>query len=306
MPDLLPPVGVTAYNGVTFGARMETKNIDIKPVYDAAGRTVVYNLYSLTIDTDVYVHGQTADTSLEALRRQLLQPAVRLDYTTKGLGNNIVINNQAGGDFRECIWGPKPQLLSRRPVGTNQYVRIVWRIDWAVADCPNPLQKQSSIMEFCYKVSFDIDKGGYTNRTYSGFFRSAQTRKTVNDRTLQATADQFREQIIASIIPGFRRTMAARRAGNSEAPPGAGHPLRKESHRWPASSDPPSLGTPCPAAQRERPTAPAFSHNGAFFATADEGGRVVIWDAVEARPLHILVPEHLWLRREPDPDWPGS
>jgi hypothetical protein len=67
----------------------------------------------------------------------------------------------------------------------------------------------------------------------------------------------------------------------------------------------PAVGAGGAAPPHERPvSATAFSHNGAFFATADEGGRIIIWDAVQARPLHIHITQRMWLRAEPDPDRP--
>src|SRR5262249_37622958 len=62
------------------------------------------------------------------------------------------------------------------------------------------------IMEWNYRLSFDVDTSGYTKRTYSGHLRIPQTRKSVDDHTLSDQADAYRELINPPLLVGFRRT----------------------------------------------------------------------------------------------------
>src|SRR5205085_10984163 len=97
----LPAVGSSSYNGVSFGSDCETLLYDITPVYDTAGRTVVYNEIRLRLKFRVHLVGNesptvTTDTGdqynadpsggINYLRKKLLQPAAPLIYASKGLG----------------------------------------------------------------------------------------------------------------------------------------------------------------------------------------------------------------------------
>jgi WD40 repeat protein len=53
-------------------------------------------------------------------------------------------------------------------------------------------------------------------------------------------------------------------------------------------------------------TASACSSDGHLFATADEKGRIVLWDALTGSPTHIHVPRRIGLKVEPDPHRPGK
>lgn len=193
---------IATYNGITFGHKTETVGVDIRPVYDTAGRAVVYNVYSFTISGPVYVSGGVSDTTMPGIIRALTQPAGEFRYENKGLGTSFRINIPGGGGTRDVIWGPKPQLLRSKPIGTALWV--TWQVEVAIANCPE-VDARFRVMEFNYRLNYDGDASDYWRRTYSGHVRIPQTRRRVNDRSLSDTADAYRDLINPACPPGFRR-----------------------------------------------------------------------------------------------------
>jgi hypothetical protein len=204
---------VVWYNGFPFPTETETMSVDIKPVPDSAGRTVKYCVYTLTIRSVIaqinQLIGQTTDTSMESLRKILTAYGGEFHYEAVGLGN-LTINVPAGGPgfgadgrARDVIWGPKPTLLKWKPMG-QMACEILWVVEVAIPECDNA-SYQFALMEFCFKLNFDIDKSGYTKRTYQGFLRIPQTRATANSRFLTDQADAYRERIEPAIPVGFQR-----------------------------------------------------------------------------------------------------
>src|SRR4051794_31718111 len=106
--------GVVFYNGYTFPDDTETVSVDVRPVYDQAGRTVVYNAYTFTFRWVLSVSPGT-DSTLESLRKRLTTPAGEFHYEGCGLGN-LAVNVPAGGAtvgsagaVKDVVWGPKPE-----------------------------------------------------------------------------------------------------------------------------------------------------------------------------------------------------
>ncbi len=194
------------YNGHTFSAVAETTDFKITPIYDQAGRTVVYCIYAITIketicpsDGAVAAEGKTA-SFVESAVETLSQPAAVFRYGGRGFGD-LKINV---GPTTDVIWGPKPKVIGLRPVGAGLAVELTWTVEVAIPNCDDAVFK-FALMEFNYKLSFEKDRQGYTTRKYSGFIRIPQTRKTVNNRTLSDSADEYLDKIYPPVIPGFRR-----------------------------------------------------------------------------------------------------
>lgn len=196
------------YNSVLFDPNAtETLHLSVKPMYDAAGRTVVYNVYSITLKSIIAQQNQpaTSDDFITTLRTKLTKPGGELIYENQGLGRISVNTSLAGRPARDVVWGPKPQLLTLKPLG-QLACEVVWTVEVAIPECdPGVTKYQFALMEFNFQLSFDIDQSGYTRRTYSGFLRIPQSRATVNTRTLTDHADKYRERIYPPLLPGFRR-----------------------------------------------------------------------------------------------------
>ena len=206
MATSLAALGTCSYNGVTFGV-MTASQVDGSPVYDSAGRTVIYVVYKITVETTLNAGGVTStDSTLEDLRRRLTTPGGELRYNGKGFGNNLSINTGTGGSNpRDVVWGPKPRLLSWESAGGNLSARVKWVVEVAIPDCTSATYLFEKPMSYCFKVQYAIDQEGYTTRTYSGHLLVAQTRSSVTTRTIQYNADQFRDRVVPPLPLGFRR-----------------------------------------------------------------------------------------------------
>jgi hypothetical protein len=201
MPALLSvdPVGAKIwYNGVTFTPAALTEEFRATPVWDAAGRTIIHTVFSITIKD--YIVGRPSDRDVEARLSALLQPAAGFVYNGRGLGN-VRINL---GQVTDMVWGPKPQMVSVKPLGGSNAVELTWQIQFATLNCGDA--RYTGPMEFVFKLTYDVDRSGYTKRIYSGHIRIAQTRWNQPDRQLHDSADAYREQINPPLLPGFRRT----------------------------------------------------------------------------------------------------
>lgn len=199
--------GTTSYNGVTFGPRTETMSVRTVPRYDRAGRTVTHHEITITLRSDITIDaGGTIDTTLETLRKQLLQPAGELRYQDKGYGN-LVVNVPNGAGARDALWGPKPQVLNWKPKADNRSAEIVWTVVVAIPVCASGTAKYKfALMESGYSASYSQDASGYNTRRINGHIKIPQTRRVAGDKKMQDMVDRYREQVNPSIPPGFRRT----------------------------------------------------------------------------------------------------
>ena len=195
----LPAPFTASYNGHSFSAAMETLSIDGRPIYDQAGRTIIYVVYHITIKDYVSGNGADPGPQLELIRMRLQTPGQQFRYQNKGFGN-LTINV---GNVKDVVWGPKPRLLSWKPFGSLGS-EITWEVEVAIPECTTAVY-QFAYMEFNYKLSYRIDSAGYTQRTYSGHLSVPQTRQG-GARTLRYTADQARENIVPVLPYKFRRS----------------------------------------------------------------------------------------------------
>lgn len=198
---MLPNSGTFSYNGVTWAALYKSK-IAVKPVKDSAGRALVAREY--TLEAEGYVSapaGSTTDANMAALRRQLEAPAGALVYKNKGYGDLIV--NAKGGPLRDMAYGPWPDVLEWQPIGNDQGAFVRWRCTTQVPCEDNPTAK--GIVEYCWSESWDIDPDGYTKRSIEGHLTVQATRVTPDSRAIPDSADAYRDKVVPTLPPGFRR-----------------------------------------------------------------------------------------------------
>jgi hypothetical protein len=198
------------YGGFTFPVDTQTTAISARDVWDAAGRTIIYVVYSITLKC--YIQSDTGtDAKMQIAKIQLHKPAQPFTYVNTG-GSNLRINTTAQ---RDVVWGPKPQVLNMRQVGGGNCWEIEWNVQVAIAElsAPPPFNRP---MEYAYALAYSIDKSGYSRRTYSGFIRIPQTRPNPDARGLTDHADRYLEDIIPIPIPGFRRQPIERQIDESK------------------------------------------------------------------------------------------
>lgn len=192
-------LGELRYNGYDFGPYTETTSCSVRPVYDEAKRTVIYSLFNFEFRT--VIHGRPTDTAVEDARRRLSKPAGEFVFRGRGFGD-LSVNT---GGKKDVMWGPKPQEVSLRHVGADNATEIKWKIEFALADCVQSQTGAFAVLEFVYKLSFGLDRQGYTVRRHSGHIVIPLARKTQSDRRVYDSADRLRENCIPEPILGFRR-----------------------------------------------------------------------------------------------------
>ena len=193
--------GEASYGNFIFPGSCETTDLRITPVPDRAGRTFVGHRFSLTLSFYITSTTTTSPAVLLAIQ-ELTQPAQRLVYSGRGVGN-IFINFGALG-HTDIRWGPIPKAVVLKPRGTAKAVQVIWTVEWEQTTCGDGVEFGQP-MEFVYTLGTDIDQSGYTKRTYTATLRIPQTRQAAGDRRIRMTADQFRESITPPLLTGFRR-----------------------------------------------------------------------------------------------------
>lgn len=196
----LPATGEISYNGYTFPAETETTGIDARAVLDQAKRTVSHVVYNISLRWFVLGGSNSIGTTMNTLKQQLLAQAGELVYSTKGFGD-FSINTST---IKDVMWGPIPRSFRFKPKGRDNAAECNWTVEVAVPTCSAAVY-EGAIMEFNYRASYEIDRGGYTTRNVSGYLRIPQTRATQGTRTLSDSADAYRERFVPAAPEGFRR-----------------------------------------------------------------------------------------------------
>jgi len=197
--------GELTYNGYTFGSTMLVRNVSAVPVYNDNTTEVKYVRYSLTVEdvlavTDAEAESDSRGTGvlLNNAYSRLLDPGKPLYYVDKGF-RDFTINT--GSDAFDVVYGPLPQMLEYQPIGNNRACRIVWQIVVHLARCLNSADE--GLAAFGYGVTWALDTEGMTTRTINGYLEIAGSR---NGDGIFESADSYRERILISSLPGFRRS----------------------------------------------------------------------------------------------------
>lgn len=198
--DRLPALGELSYNGFDFTAYTETVGVRVKPVYGGDGRVVVHNEYAFTFRTVIADATDTSDR-VDAARRALTKPGGEFTFTDRGFGD-LEVNV---GNVRDVAWGPKPRELAFRHLGADRACELTWTLEVAVPDCDRA-RYEFAPAEFVWTLTWDVDRSGYTTRTYKGYVRIPLTRDGADGRAVNGSADEYREQIYPKPLDGFRRT----------------------------------------------------------------------------------------------------
>lgn len=206
--SLLGPIGTCSYtvNGVTADlnpAETETTGFSVKPVYDTAGRTVIYSEIEIAIRTTIYRTTVGAvDAVVDALQTLLNQNGGAFIWQAKGGGT--IRANVPGERSRDVNYGPKPQLLSLSKIHQLK-TQIDFRITVCLPmGCTTPFFK-GGVLEFNFRLAWAGDLSGRTRRTYSGHLVIPVTRGDNGSRKLQDNADLYLEKIVPKVPYGFER-----------------------------------------------------------------------------------------------------
>ena len=150
----LPSLGRAYYNGYEFDSSTVTTGVEIRPMQDAAGRTVTHCVYAITLQSKL--SGSATSAVVKDATARLTKQGGVFIYTGRGVGD-LSINT---GKVRDVMWGPVPRILSVKPLG-GQAVTLTWQVEVAIPTCGDA-KYAFAPMEFCFKVTYDIDRAGYT------------------------------------------------------------------------------------------------------------------------------------------------
>lgn len=208
--SILGPVGTAVYNGQNLNtAETCTTGFSMKPIYDAAQRTITYVETTLTIRFVIYssVVG-TVDADIDRVKSALMRPAGALDWSSKGGGK--LQANMPGGAAKDVMYGPMPQ--SFRIIGTPHQLKTEceWSVLVSLPVCDNAVY-QKTPMEINYELNIDIDESGWSKRTYAGHIIIPTTRESVTSTKLLDNADAYLNDLVPSALPGFRRQAQPRK-----------------------------------------------------------------------------------------------
>lgn len=188
------------YGGYTFSVMSETTGIQGTPVYDPAGRTIAYWVWSITIRDIIQNDTEGASQDVDDAIVELTKPAQALYYVDAGMKNlRINVSGQ-----KDVVWGPKPQMISVKPKGDGNAVEITWNVQVALPEFGVTVPGGKPMM-FNYSLSTSISRAGISRRTYTASLQIPLTRTSPNSRALTDNADRFLEEINPPLIPGFRR-----------------------------------------------------------------------------------------------------
>lgn len=190
-----------SYNGYTFGPTADTTAFSVRPNLDPARRTVMSATYRIKVQEYIADAGLTDASVLDAIQR-LSRNAGKIRYEGRGFGDLVI--NFFGGD-RDVSWGPITLAVGCEAVGGGQSVLLTWEVEFTTVNCPDGLTVSGTPLQFTFGVTYALDKEGYTTRTYDASLTIAQTKITVADARLTATADQQREKMMPAVPAGFRR-----------------------------------------------------------------------------------------------------
>lgn len=194
----LPAVGTLQYDTYVFDATAETVSFQARNVPDSTGRTVAYTAYTIAVRW--IVKGDTVaslNTKMDEIQDVLLKQGKTFLYSDRGGGTLSV---DAGKDV---LFGPIPAMLSIKPLGAGKANECVWQVEFAIPAC-NDAVYRGQPMEFVYSLEVNIDRGGYSTRTYRARIKVPLGRES--GRRLTDSADRWLEQILPPPLPFFRRT----------------------------------------------------------------------------------------------------
>lgn len=197
MPGLAT-IGLLQYNGIRFDSAAKVRVQTDYPL-DDAGRSILYQRYTITVNAIVAPGNGPADGSLEAIRSQLGEPARAFTFTGCGFGNDLELPMGA-----DVAGGPIPKILSWESIGSNYAAEIEWQVVVCVPSCRSQSPGKGGVLAINYEQTFAIDEHGDTTRVTTGYLQIAQNR---NGRRPKDTADAYLNRIAVKQPEGFARQL---------------------------------------------------------------------------------------------------
>jgi len=240
-------LGQVTYNGFLFPPALNT-SVQCTPVYDDTDRSIMYMMYRIRIEfiIDLDLVGKLGETGTETsawntgaskgsidnqmahLRRKLCQPGRTFHVAKIGLGPDLRINDPAVNYVWDVTWGPKPRMISWKPLGMNRAATVTWECEVGLVECENPSANNKerripdaliphkrplpngaipwNILQVYYNQSWDISETGATTKTYDAVVETRGQINPTDVRKVLDSADHYRVFFEPALQAGFRRT----------------------------------------------------------------------------------------------------
>lgn len=220
--------GLIYYNGFLFACASNV-SVTQQPILDDAGMGTAYHEITVRLTAVVAPSSTTAssvygtDTEMQNLRDLLSKPGGHFIIAQKGFGWRLEVNASMQG-LRDVNFGPKPQILSWTPLGSNMAAEVEWSVVVCVPQCYVHPGRSSGVMSINFGVTFAIDNQGMTTRTIAGYYEIAMTHVAAAgflagyDRRLVDTADRYWNAIVTRFKPpiGFKRSVDRNLSNNKK------------------------------------------------------------------------------------------
>ena len=240
-------LGQVVYNGFKFPPALNS-SVQCTPVYDDTDRSLMYMMYRIRIEFIVDLDhvgtlGEAAgedvaratggskgsiDNQIAHLRRRLCQVGRTLHVANLGLGPDLYVNDPAINYVWDVTWGPKPRMISWKPLGMNRACSIVWECEVGLVECENPAASVKeryqpevnkpyprplnvgalpwNVLQLYYNQTWDIDEIGATTKTFSAVIETRGQINPVDVRLVMDCADNYRVFFEPPLFAGFKRT----------------------------------------------------------------------------------------------------
>src|SRR6185437_1814918 len=199
-----------------------------KPVYDTARRAVSYIAYTLPVDSFILANAAghelnagppnpadpepgTVEAQLIAIRQQLQQRGAMLEIKSTGFGhlrvNNVKPPFLKGVDVRDVAYGPHPEILDAKTVGSRLAWKISWKCTFNIPECAEGTAVFAGRpMEFTYTWDVTQDPRGFSTRVVAGQLLIPAT-TVPGEKVPPDQADKYWNAVVASCppLPSFRR-----------------------------------------------------------------------------------------------------
>ena len=240
-------LGQVVYNGFKFPPALNS-SVQCSPVYDDTERSIMYMMYKIRIEFIVDLDhvgtlGEAAgeavakatggskgsiDNQIAHLRRKLCQVGRPLHVANIGLGPDLYVNDPAINYVWDVTWGPKPRMISWKPLGMNRACSIVWECEVGLVECENPAASNKeryqpevnkpykrplalgnlpwNVLQLYYNQTWDIDDVGATTKTYDAVIETRGQINPADVRLVMDCADNYRIFFEPPLQAGFKRT----------------------------------------------------------------------------------------------------
>lgn len=196
-PCTLPDIGTINYNGCDFSPLYQSTITGVA-VKDAAGWTVKYMEYTLTVDGYVTLPDDidAISTLTENLQTLLSAQGGILIYSGRGFDLAV---NKAGSPDQDVAWGPIPEILDFQPLGPGTSAKIKWQVKFHLPQQTADRGHLGPVLQFNEETAVTYDEAGFSTLGIRGTLEIPLTRLTQATRRPQQTVDQFRQRFMTKI-----------------------------------------------------------------------------------------------------------